>query len=116
MFWPRYTSCWKIWLACRRHLFLSLLTSQSQIRLIHLPVRFVYRHYEETMRRFTVLVVLAVATSYSLFAQNSSADFDKLVDETFDSVYKSNPSNATADGFHQYDTKIEDLSKAGVAA
>jgi uncharacterized protein (DUF885 family) len=61
------------------------------------------------MYRFTVLVVLVVS-SFSLFAQNSSADFDKLVDETFDSIYKFNPSNGTADGFHQYDTRLEDFS------
>src|SRR5689334_14954414 len=68
------------------------------------------------MRRFTVLVVLVLGCSISLFGQASSADFDKLVDEAFDSIYKFNPSNATADGFHQYDTQIEDLSKAGVVA
>jgi uncharacterized protein (DUF885 family) len=68
------------------------------------------------MRRFTFLLVLALATSFSLFGQTSSADFDKLVDETFDSIYKFNPSNATADGFHQYDTQLEDLSKTSIAA
>ena len=68
------------------------------------------------MRRITALAVLVVASSFSLFGQNSSADFDKLVDETFDSIYKFNPSNATADGFHQYDTQLEDISAASAAA
>lgn len=68
------------------------------------------------MHRFTVLVVLVLTFSFSLFGQNTSTDFDKLVDETFDSIYKFNPSSATADGFHQYDTQLEDLSKASVTA
>src|SRR6266496_1140339 len=44
------------------------------------------------------------------------ADFDKLVDQTFDSFYKFNPTQATADGFHQYDTRLEDFSQASVNA
>src|SRR5689334_23915454 len=75
-----------------------------------------YPLHEETMRRFTVLAILVFTFSFSLFGQNSSTDFDKLVDETFDSIYKFNPSNATADGFHQYDTQLEDLSKSSAAA
>src|SRR5215470_11756216 len=68
------------------------------------------------MRRFTVLVVLALASSLNFFGQSSPADFDKLVDEYFDSFYKFNPSNATADGFHQYDNQLDDLSSASVKA
>jgi len=47
---------------------------------------------------------------------STAADFDKLVDETFDSFYKFNPTQATADGFHQYDAKLEDFSRASVNA
>ncbi len=51
------------------------------------------------------------------FSQTSpSPAFDKLVDETFDSFYKFHPSNATADGFHQYDTRLEDFSRGTVDA
>jgi len=51
-------------------------------------------------------------------AQNPSAvsEFDKLVDEAFDSYYKFNPTTATADGFHQYDTQLEDFSQASISA
>jgi uncharacterized protein (DUF885 family) len=40
------------------------------------------------------------------------AAFDKLVDEYFDAYFRSNPTAATAAGFHQYDGKLEDLSRA----
>ncbi|HSS95669.1 MAG TPA: DUF885 family protein, partial [Terriglobales bacterium] len=68
------------------------------------------------MRRIAVLAVLVFAFNFRALAQASSSDFDKLVDETFDSIYKFSPSGATADGFHQYDTQLENLSKASVAA
>ncbi len=64
-----------------------------------------------------VLYVLALIGVPLVFSQSSaSADFDKLVDETFDSFYKFNPSQATADGFHQYDTQFEDFSAASMSA
>jgi uncharacterized protein (DUF885 family) len=47
---------------------------------------------------------------------SSSAEFDELVDEAFDSYYKFNPTIATADGFHQYDTQLEDFSQASINA
>jgi uncharacterized protein (DUF885 family) len=70
------------------------------------------------MRRFTVLVFLIFVLPFGLFGQtpSTSADFDKLVDETFDAIYKFNPSNGTADGFHQYDTRLEDFSQASIAS
>ena len=70
------------------------------------------------MRRFTVLVFLIFVLPFGLFGQTSStsADFDQLVDETFDAIYKFNPSNGTADGFHQYDTRLEDFSQASIAS
>jgi len=70
------------------------------------------------MRRFSVLAFLIFVLPFGLFGQTSStsADFDKLVDETFDAIYKFNPSNGTADGFHQYDTRLEDFSQASIAS
>jgi uncharacterized protein (DUF885 family) len=70
------------------------------------------------MRRFTVLVFLIFVLPFGLFGQtpSTSADFDKLVDETFDAIYKFNPSSGTADGFHQYDTRLEDFSQASIAS
>jgi uncharacterized protein (DUF885 family) len=55
----------------------------------------------------------------SLMAQNqnqSSAplNWDGLVDGFFDSYFQFNPSIGTASGFHQYDTQLEDYSRAGV--
>ncbi|HEX4487001.1 MAG TPA: DUF885 family protein, partial [Terriglobales bacterium] len=49
-------------------------------------------------------------------AQTSKADFDKLVDDFFDVFFQHHPSQGTAAGFHQYDTKLEDFSKAGIDA
>ena len=44
------------------------------------------------------------------------ADFDKLVDHYFDEYYSYHPSQATVDGFHQYDSQFEDYSLAAIAA
>ena len=44
------------------------------------------------------------------------ADFDKLVDHYFDEYYRYHPSQATVDGFHQYDSQLEDYSLAAIAA
>ena len=40
------------------------------------------------------------------------ADFDRLVDNYFDFHFQFHPKEATAAGFHQYDTKLEDYSRA----
>ena len=50
----------------------------------------------------------------SSFAQPLSADYDALVDRYFDAYFQLHPSAATAAGFHQYDTKLEDLAQATV--
>jgi uncharacterized protein (DUF885 family) len=45
----------------------------------------------------------------------SSADFAALADRYFDEYYfKFNPSSGTAAGFHQYDSQLEDYSKAAL--
>jgi uncharacterized protein (DUF885 family) len=46
----------------------------------------------------------------------TQADFDKLVDRYFDDFYHYNPTQATSDGFHQYDAQLEDHSLAVTAA
>ena len=43
-------------------------------------------------------------------------DFDKLVDRYFDDFYHYNPTQATSDGFHQYDAQLEDYSLAATAS
>ena len=46
---------------------------------------------------------------------DSSAALRAIADEYFDQVYfRYAPSNATSDGFHQYDTQLEDYSRAAV--
>jgi uncharacterized protein (DUF885 family) len=41
-----------------------------------------------------------------------TTDFDRLVDNYFDFYFQFHPKDATAAGFHQYDTKLEDYSRA----
>lgn len=45
----------------------------------------------------------------------TQADFDRLVDRYFDDFYRYNPTQATSDGFHQYDAQLEDYSLAVTA-
>ena len=47
--------------------------------------------------------------------RDSSADWNRLVDEYFDQVYfKFNPAEGTSVGFHQYDTQLADYSHAAM--
>jgi uncharacterized protein (DUF885 family) len=46
----------------------------------------------------------------------AQAGFDKLVDHCFDECYRYHPSQATSDGFHQYDEQFEDYSLAANAS
>ena len=46
-------------------------------------------------------------------AQN---DFEQAVDRYFADRYKFSPSEATSEGFHQYDSKLEDYSAIAIAA
>ncbi|MGC2109755.1 MAG: DUF885 domain-containing protein, partial [Candidatus Korobacteraceae bacterium] len=41
----------------------------------------------------------------------STADYDKLIDQYFDGYFPFHPTEATADGFHQYDLMLEDFSR-----
>jgi uncharacterized protein (DUF885 family) len=45
-------------------------------------------------------------------ASTPSEDFNRLVDDYFDAHFQFHPSEATAAGLHQYDTKLEDYSRA----
>jgi uncharacterized protein (DUF885 family) len=58
---------------------------------------------------FCVLVLMTM----NAFAQPSN-DYTKLLDQFFDRYFEFNPSAGTATGFHQYDTKLEDYSQAGI--
>src|SRR6202012_4700317 len=70
-----------------------------------------------------VAVVVLVAASFRAHAppaapQNSgSAAWNALVDDYFNNVYfKFQPTAGTSAGFHQYDTQLEDYSRAAVDA
>jgi len=63
------------------------------------------------MRKRTLLVALCFTLLTSI-SQAQSSDFNELVDEYFDFQFQFHPTAGTAAGFHQYDTKLEDYSRA----
>jgi uncharacterized protein (DUF885 family) len=64
----------------------------------------------------TAATAARVATTPPATAQADQA-FARLADRYFDTYYlPTNPSIATADGYHAYDDKLEDYSRAGVDA
>jgi hypothetical protein len=60
------------------------------------------------------LVVPQFATSARSLPITS--DFARFVDEYFDARYAFRPTEGTAQGFHQYDTKLPDLSRRAIEA
>src|SRR6266516_3447896 len=63
----------------------------------------------------TILVcVLCFMTSSSANRSNADpvASFNALVDQSFDFHFSFHPTDGTAAGFHQYDSKLEDYSAA----
>jgi uncharacterized protein (DUF885 family) len=69
----------------------------------------------------TLLVVLSLSICHPLFAQISndaktrnSSNWNQLVDSFFDDFYALNPTQATAAGFHQHDSELEDYSRKGI--
>lgn len=66
------------------------------------------------MRNFLkIFLPVLICSASSLAAAEPVADFNALVDKYFDFYFQTNPSEATQDGFHQYDSKLEDYSAAG---
>src|SRR5450432_90489 len=63
-----------------------------------------------------LFILLAMSLPALSAAQPSKAGFDKLVDDFFEVFFQHHPSQGTAAGFHQYDAKLEDFSRAGVDA
>jgi uncharacterized protein (DUF885 family) len=62
-----------------------------------------------------ILFLFSLLLTSAAFAQPAaSADWNRTVDEFFDGYFAIHPSEGTASGFHQYDTKLEDFSRAGV--
>ncbi len=56
------------------------------------------------------------ATSATSSPAPSGEAFSKFVDDFFDARFAYLPSQATEDGFHQYDSKLEDRSRARIEA
>ena len=70
---------------------------------------------------FLLILMAALLHASAAAAQDISANpaptsgaFDTVVDEYFDLYFGFHPTAATAAGFHQYDEKLEDLSRAGL--
>ena len=63
-----------------------------------------------------LLLFTVFAGMLSAAPKVAQADFDKLVDHYFDEHYRYHPSQATSDGFHEYDAQLEDCSLAAIAA
>ena len=67
---------------------------------------------------FAVLLVALVAQAQHHTSANSANNdkvFNSLADQYFDKYYfKFNPSQGTASGFHQYDSQLEDYSRASL--
>jgi uncharacterized protein (DUF885 family) len=65
------------------------------------------------MKKLALLLCLMAQMAMPLCHAQSSAEaeFDRLVDEAIDSSYKYSPTSGTADGFHQYDNRLEDFSQ-----
>jgi uncharacterized protein (DUF885 family) len=61
-------------------------------------------------------LLLCLTSVLPVHAETKSvADFNTLVDKFFDFYFSFHPSEATAEGFHQYDHKLEDYSAAARA-
>ena len=59
--------------------------------------------------------VLALLAAGAMIA-SAQSPFDQLVDQYFNEHFEFSPSEATADGFHQYDSKLEDYSRRSMQA
>src|SRR5262245_66270115 len=65
------------------------------------------------MRAGVYILVFLLAVSCQSKQTEGSA-MSSFVDEYFDALFEWSPSTATSIGFHQYDSKIEDLSQAAI--
>ena len=62
------------------------------------------------------VTISAVPTSATPQPAPSGDNFSKFVDDYFDARFAYLPSQATGEGFHQYDSKLEDRSRARIEA
>jgi uncharacterized protein (DUF885 family) len=61
-----------------------------------------------------LVALLLLSTVFAVAQPAPATDFDKLVDQFFDGYFSFNPTQGTAAGFHQYDTKLEDYSQSAI--
>jgi len=61
---------------------------------------------------FNTVMAQAGTTANSTNTENSV--WNELVDHFFDDFFKLNPTQATASGFHQHDSELEDYSRQGI--
>ena len=64
----------------------------------------------------SLVTISAVPTSATPQPAPSGDNFSKFVDDYFDARFAYLPSQATGEGFHQYDSKLEDRSRARIEA
>jgi uncharacterized protein (DUF885 family) len=63
------------------------------------------------MRALYLVIILSIMIGAPLAAQPSPQQVDRFFDDVY---FKFNPTTGTSSGFHQYDTLLENYSKAGV--
>jgi hypothetical protein len=74
-------------------------------------------HNRRMFRGLCLLTIFSTMTLNPLRAQPSPQPTPQQVDRFFDNVYfKFSPTAGTSSGFHQYDSQLEDYSKAGIDA
>ena len=65
------------------------------------------------MKRFAIVLVMAAATMHA--QTRDTQTWDNLVDKYFDeAVFPFSPTTAVQDGFHAYDSQLEDLAQATI--
>src|SRR5678815_6066936 len=70
-----------------------------------------------TMRRSAVACALLIWLSCGCQKQPAEGStMPAFIDAYFDALFEWSPSTATSIGFHQYDSKIEDMSQSAIAA
>jgi uncharacterized protein (DUF885 family) len=70
-------------------------------------------HNEEMLRAFCLIATLSIMIQGPLQAQPAAQQVDRFFDEVY---FKFSPTQGTSSGFHQYDSQLEDYSKAALDA
>src|SRR5574342_499078 len=62
----------------------------------------------------SALLVVALVSAQAPPASSSDPAFGKFVDDHFAAGFAANPLQGTSAGFHEYDAKMPDMSRAGI--